>query len=273
MINLDLNKNLIDDFNKNGFLILNKFINPEYLDRLIDRFEPLFRGDFETGIEPDEWNWRLGRDSNDVTRQICNAWKSDNFIKRVVCHKVVGECCARLMNWNGARLIQDNVLWKPPGGKTLGYHQDAAYDDWIIPQTMITCWITLDPTSKDKGTIEYVKGSHKWGLQLPKGAFHSPENYKKELINFVKKNNKKVEITHVEVPAGGAAFHHGFTWHGSGINNSQDNRRAIVSHCVPYDAKFHPTNSGGTGKIYKRYKKNDTDELDDSFFPLLWKEN
>ena len=54
--NLELNKNLIDDFNKNGFLILDKFIDLKYLDKLRDRFEPLFRGDFETGIEPDEWN-------------------------------------------------------------------------------------------------------------------------------------------------------------------------------------------------------------------------
>ena len=52
------------------------------------------------------------------------------------------------MNWSGSRLIQDNVLWKPPKGKTLAFHQDAAYDDWIIPQTMATCWISLDDTSK-----------------------------------------------------------------------------------------------------------------------------
>jgi hypothetical protein len=41
----------------------------------------------------------------------------------------------------------------------------------------------------------------------------------------------------------------------------------MVSHCIPYDAKFHPTNSGGTGNIYRKYKKNDSDELDDFFFP------
>ena len=46
MINLELNKNLIDDFNKNGFLIVDKFIDLKYLDKLRDRFEPLFRGEF-----------------------------------------------------------------------------------------------------------------------------------------------------------------------------------------------------------------------------------
>ena len=271
MIKLELNKNLIEDFHNNGFLILEKFINLEYLNKLIERFKPLFQGNFETGVHPDEWNWKYGRDPNDVTRQICNAWKSDTFIRKFVCHKVVGESCARLMNWNGARLIQDNILWKPPGGKTLGYHQDAAYDDWIVPQTMMTCWMSLDNTSKKTGTLEYVKGSHKWGIQPPKGKFHSPEDYKKELKIFANKKNKKIQIVHVEVPAGGVAFHHGYTWHGSDINSSKDHRRAIVSHCVPHDAKFHPTNKGGTAKIYKKYKKKNSDILDEKFFPLLWK--
>ena len=74
------------------------------------------------------------------------------------------------------------------------------------------------------------------------------------------------------MPAGGASFHHGFTWHGSGINITNENRRAIVAHCIPYDAVFHPTNSGGTGNIYRKYKKHDSNELDESYFPLIWKE-
>ena len=177
------------------------------------------------------------------------------------------------MNWKGSKLIQDNVLWKPPGGKTLGYHQDAAYDDWIIPQTMMTCWMSLDDTKKETGTLEYVKGSHKWGLQPPRGEFHSPEDYREQLKIFAKKNNKELDVVYVEVPAGGVAFHHGYMWHGSGINTSSKHRRAIVSHCVPSDAKFHPTNNGGTAKTYKKYKKEDSDQLPDEFFPLLWERN
>ena len=271
MIKIDLTEDLKKQFQENGYLILENFLEQQFIPSLTERFPKLFSGNFETGIEPDEWNWKQGRDPENVTRQICNGWKSDNLIKELVCHSIVGEACSRLMNWKGAKLIQDNVLWKPPGGKTLGYHQDAAYDDWIIPQTMMTCWMSLDNTSKSTGTLEYVKGSHKWGLQPPKGEFHSPKDYKEQLKIFAEKNNQKIEIVYVEVPAGGVSFHHGYMWHGSGINTSKDHRRAIVSHCVPSDAKFHPTNEGGTAKIYKKYKKENSDLLDEEYFPLLWK--
>ena len=57
IISASFNENLLEDFNQNGFLILDKFIDLQYLDKLRKRIEPLFRGEFETAIEPDEWNW------------------------------------------------------------------------------------------------------------------------------------------------------------------------------------------------------------------------
>jgi ectoine hydroxylase-related dioxygenase (phytanoyl-CoA dioxygenase family) len=270
MIKASIKEEQLNDFNRDGFLSIDKFLNLQYIDDLKNRVALLFDGVFETGIEPDEWNWRSDRGPHDVTRQICNAWKSDKLIKQLVCNPVIGECISKLMGWNGARLIQDNVLWKPPQGKPLNYHQDAAYDDWIIPQTMATCWITLDDAYIDNGGLEFATGSHKWGLSQPSANFHAPKNYKKELNDFVKHNEKTLHIAGVDIPAGGASFHHGMTWHGSGVNNSSTHRRAIVAHCVPSDATFHPTNCGGTGKIYRKYKLIESDELNDSFFPLLW---
>ena len=113
MIKASITEDQLKDFQRNGFLTLDKFINLKYLDELKHRIDLLFRGEFETGIEPDEWNWKSGRDPNNVTRQICNGWKSDSLIKQVVCNPIIGQTISKLMNWKGARLIQDNILWKP----------------------------------------------------------------------------------------------------------------------------------------------------------------
>ena len=270
MIEASINEEQLKDFNRDGFLTIDKFIDLQYLENLKERIALLFQGEFETGIEPDEWNWRSGRDPNNVTRQICNAWKSDNLIKKVVCNPVIGETLSKLMGWQGARLIQDNVLWKPPQGKSLSYHQDASYVDWVVPQTMATCWIPLDNMLKENGTLEFAVRSHQWDLCPPSDNFHAPKDYKKELDDYLKINNKILKTSPVVIPAGGVSFHHGMTWHGSGVNQSNSDRRVIVAHCVPNDAKFHPSNSGGTGKIYRKYKLNNSDELNSSFFPLLW---
>ena len=144
-------------FDQNGYIIVKKFINNNLVNKIKNRFEPIFKGEFATGIEPDEWNWKEDRDPNDHTRQICNAWKCDNIIKEIVCHKTIGKICATLMRWNGTRIIQDNLLWKISGSKSLGFHQDAAYDDWLIPQTMATCWISLDTATKKKWSIRVCK--------------------------------------------------------------------------------------------------------------------
>ncbi len=105
----------VDTFARDGFVIVENLIDPALARRALDRYEDLFAGRFETGLYPDEWNWRSGVHRDDLTRQICNAWKSDRGIADVVLRPDIGRACALLGGWPGARLSQDNVLWKPPG--------------------------------------------------------------------------------------------------------------------------------------------------------------
>lgn len=263
----ELSAEEIARFEADGFLILDRFIDPAVAARAAARFEDLFRGRFETGLYPDEWNWQEGRDPPDRTRQICNGWKSDRTIASVVLAAEVGRACATLAGWPGARLAQDNVIWKPPGAKPLGFHQDNSYCDWIVPPQMLSCWIALDDTSAVGGTVEYVRGSHRWGRFPPIERFHAPEDYRKELKAAAAAVGQEPEIVPVEVPAGGCAFHHGGTWHGSDTNRGTRPRRALVAHCMSSAARFHPTQ---ISYIYNRYKRFGDETMDESFFPILW---
>ena len=257
-------------FRRDGFLVVERLIEPEAAAGLASRFAPLFRGEFETGLYPDEWNWREGRDAGDLTRQICNAWKSDRVVARAVLDPRVGQWCARLRGWPGARINQDNVLWKPPGARPLAFHQDNSYQRWVVPPEMCTCWIALDATSAGGGTIEYVTGSHQWGLAPPASEFHAPADYAREMREAADRAGVVPEVVQVEVPAGGGVFHHGRTFHGSDTNRGATPRRALVSHCMSSEARFHATN---VGYIYGRYKRAGSTEMDESFFPVLWTED
>ena len=260
----------ISDFERDGFLILPSFIDSQVIEKLQSRFDPMFRGEFDTGLYPDEWNWKEGRDDPTLTRQICNGWKCDRTVAKTILSATVGEACAKLGGWPGARIAQDNVLWKPAGTKSLGYHQDDSYILWVDPPGYVTCWIALDDTSAAGGTVEDARGSHKWGLSdMQPEYFHAPDDYQATLREAAKQAGAEIDLVSVEVPAGGCAFHHGRTWHGSGPNQRSQQRRAIIAHCVTSQSQFHPTNQS---YIYSRYKKSNSLEMDEAFFPITWTE-
>ena len=255
-------------FQADGFLVVESFLDTTLAEAAAARFEALFRGDFESGLQPDEWNWKEGRDDPSLTRQICNAWKADRAIARAVLAEAVGRWITLLMDWPGARINQDNVIWKPPGAKALGFHQDDSYQDWIVPQAMATCWMALDDTSAVGGTIEYVRGSHRWDLSGKIAQFHAPEDERSDLRKAADAAGiGDYEVVPIEVPRGGAVFHHGRTWHGSGPNRGAAPRRSAISHCMRSDAEHHPTIRS---PVYSRYKRVGETEMDESFFPILW---
>jgi 2-oxoglutarate-dependent dioxygenase len=270
-VGFDLTEEDIARFAEDGFLIKERLVGTDEVERLRARFEPLFRGTFETGLYPDEWNWVEGRDPPDRTRQICNAWKSDRTVAARVLDADVARACARLAGWPGTRLGHDNVLWKPVGAKSLGFHQDDAYCQWVVPSGYVTVWVALDDTTAEGGTLEYARGSHKWGVIPPRHAFHAPDDYQAALREAAEAAGAgEPEIVAVEVPAGGCAFHHGGTWHGSGPNRGDTPRRAVVAHCLSSEARFHQTE---ISYIYSRYKRVGDDLMDESFFPILWRED
>src|ERR1700691_3102697 len=83
-------------FATDGFVVVDRIIDPSLAAGALARYEDLFAGRFETGLYPDEWNWKANRDAANLTRQICNAWKSDREIARVVLRDDIGRACARL---------------------------------------------------------------------------------------------------------------------------------------------------------------------------------
>ncbi|MEM7542912.1 MAG: phytanoyl-CoA dioxygenase family protein [Pseudomonadota bacterium] len=255
-------------FKRDGFLVVRGLLTKPLVQLLLARFEALFAGQYQTGVMPDEVNWRAGRDPNDVTRQICNAWKADPVIARVVLNATIGRFCAQLGGWPGARINQDNLFWKPPGGKAIGFHQDSAYEDWVVPSDMVSCWMALDDTSAEGGSVTYMRGSHRWPRVEDRVEFHAPDKPQAALIEAAKAAGIDDPVGEpLVVNAGDAAFHHGWLWHGSETNRSERPRRSLVAHCMSADARFHESN---TNPVYSRYKRPDDVVMDEAFFPITW---
>ena len=261
-------------FDNDGFLIVENLIDRESIPRLHQAFTDLFCGKFETGVRPDEVNWQEADSDPDRARQICNGWKANRDIARVLLDESLGKVIAGLAGWSGVRIMQDNVVWKPPATTSFGFHQDNAFLDWFTPGELFTCWIALDDTTAAGGTIEFVRGSHRWQLGQPEGDFHDPKDYRKPMMDAAAREGVESDIAYVEVKAGGGSFHHGRTWHGSGANNSANPRRSLVLHAMQSEVEYVPQKfNQGIGPVYSRYKRLGDNQLDENYFPILWRED
>ena len=261
-------------FARDGFLLVERLLDPAALPRLHAAYEDLFDGRFETGVRPDEVNWQAADGDPRRTRQICNGWKANREVARIVLSEDLGRAIGELGGWPGVRIMIDNVLWKPPAAKSLGFHQDSAYLAWFRPSDLLTCWIALDATHADGGTMELVRGSHRWRPGEPEGEFHAPADYRKPMLAAAAREGVEPEIVYVEVPAGGGSFHHGWIWHGSGENRGERPRRSLVLHAMRSDVEYVPAQfHQGIGPIYSRYKRLADNRLDENYFPVLWRED
>ncbi len=273
MSDFSVTQDQIEAFNDDGFIMVENLIDQATVELLRQSYDRVFRGDFQTGVSPDEVNWQEGTGDPSLTRQICNGWKADRAIAATVFREDLGRAIAELGGWEGTRVMIDNVLWKPPGTRPLGFHQDNAYLRWYKPGLLLSCWIALDDTHADGGTMEVVRGSHRWHHSLPEGEFHGPEAYKKEMEKAAAKEGVEPELVPIVVKAGGGSFHHGWTWHGSGHNRSQTPRRALVIHAMPSDSCFSDDPADlrfATGPIYNRYKHLTDCVMDENYFPITW---
>jgi ectoine hydroxylase-related dioxygenase (phytanoyl-CoA dioxygenase family) len=258
----------VETYRRDGFLVLESFLDRSGLDRIREHFARSFEHQWETGLQPDEVNHTPGVSAPDLTRQLCNVWKADRTLAGVVLSRLVGEFTARLAGLPGVRIAQDNAIWKPPSGRALLCHQDAAYLDHLDPPNMTTCWIALDDTAADTGTIYYVRGSHRWPHVPPGGTFHAPDDWLTH-ARVAMPPGAELELVPVEVPAGGAAFHDGWTFHGSPANERADaERRSIISHLISTDTRWNPAHPH---PVYSRYRRPGELEIDEAFFPVLWR--
>jgi ectoine hydroxylase-related dioxygenase (phytanoyl-CoA dioxygenase family) len=206
-----------------------------------------------------------GLDSDKVVVQIVNIWEADDLFRAHLCHPVITEIVAQLMDTDTLRVWHDQIQYKPPVvGTSTGWHQD--YPAWPIlePADLISCWVALEDATVENGCMRMVPRSHHWGVH--RGLGSSPEmqpTWNPEQVP----GDEGVEVVPLEVPAGCAAFHHCLTWHGSPPNPSPRPRPAIAVHYMPGYTRFVPK---GHHLIEHRVEVEPGEVLIGDYFPTVY---
>ena len=141
----------------------------------------------------------------------------------------------RLTGSDKVWLFHDQALVKKPGPSAASpWHQDQPY--WPVKDPgMISCWMALDDVTIDKGCMQFIAGSHKWG-EFPPMSFTGDGP---ELDEVLSDEHKAAwNPIPVELKAGDCTWHHGLTWHFTKPNITNEIRRALVTIYIPEGIRY-----------------------------------
>jgi len=267
----------VQQFRRDGFLVIENLFSPEQVEKLLQRFDALYAGEFETGIYPDEWHWNPHLGLPAVAGQMTGVWRCDRTLAAMVMSEKAGQIAAMLEGWSGTRLLTDGLWQKPPSAKETTLHQDSMYINAHQPVgETTTCWVALSNAFPGASTIEYVPGSHTWPRSNAVAEFHNKDkSYLSQMEAAAQQAGaKKPEVVQMELSPGSCVFHHGNIWHGSGKNIRDVVRRSLVIIHVPAESTFQEAGAFiPGGYIAAKYRRHGDDTMDESFFPIVWQED
>lgn len=255
----------INSFNENGFLSGVKLLDDEQVERI--------RAELSEIADPQHPGHRLfyefhsneSTDPSTILFHALGAWRITEGLHDVLWNPRFLVAASQLLGGNPVRFWHDQLFWKPPKqGGVVAWHQDYSYWTRTKPIAHLTCWCALDNATEENGCLQYIQGSHRWGL-LPKPVIAGElQGIKDFLSEDQKKQFEKPQFTPVK--AGEAIFHHSLTLHGSGANTSSKPRRAFVIN-VFADGVISDSDEpllAGVPAVQKGKK------MEGQFFPLLY---
>jgi phytanoyl-CoA hydroxylase len=214
----------IEFFHKEGYLVVENFLTPEevtYYDKIYNLF---------LTNEIDALRYRSDLSGSDIpqkeliTQIMIPSSLFPELLQKPLHMRSLG--ISRQLLGDDLELDFDMLINKAPNTNTITpWHQDAAY--WIdMPdKRAVSCWVAIDPATKDSGCMWYTPGSHLQPL-LP----HVQTGNKGAL----KCEGSEENSVCIEVKPGSCVFHHGATLHYSRGNSTNSNRRAYITNYRPY---------------------------------------
>ena len=260
----ELTHEQVKSFHEKGYLSGIKMLDENQIEQLRNELseftDPRYSGsDFFYEFHSNE-----SSDPQTILFHALGAWRVSKGFHDVLWNPRFVIAAQQLLGNKPVRFWHDQLFYKPAKkGGVVAWHQDYSYWTRTKPIAHLTCWCALDDATVENGCLQYIPGSHKWGL-LPKPVIAGELE---GIRSFLSEEQKK-SFDHPEyapVKAGEAIFHHPLTLHGSGENKSNQPRRAFVIN-VFADGVVSDSNDAlltGVPAIPSGHK------MEGRFFPLL----
>lgn len=260
-----LNREQIEHFEEFGYVTNVKILEEEHVDALTLDLEDIANPDHPSHTLFYEFHSNQSTDPNTVLFHSLGHWRITEAFHDSLWNPAFVKPASQLLGNKGVRFWHDQLFCKPAGhGGVVAWHQDYSY--WIrtIPMQHLTCWIGLDDATTENGCLNYVPGSHRWGL-LERLELGGQMDALFEQLS--EEQRSQIKPVPMELKKGHACFHHPLMIHGSYANQSNRSRRAMVLN-VFADGTLSDTNDAMLRGTDIRIPKGQP--MQDKFFPLLY---
>src|SRR6185503_8263446 len=217
----------VDFFNQNGYIGGIRMLDEKQTEKIKSELAEIANPKHPAHELFYEFHSNESSDPSTILFHALGAWRITDGLHDVLWNPRFLVAASQLLGDVPVRFWHDQIFWKPPKqGGVVAWHQDYSYWTRTKPVAHLTCWCGLDDSTKENGCLQYIPGSHRWGL-LPKPVIAGELQGIKDFLNDEQK--KQFENPQpAPVKAGEAIFHHSLTLHGSGENKSKQPRRAFV---------------------------------------------
>ncbi|XP_065840772.1 phytanoyl-CoA dioxygenase, peroxisomal-like [Oscarella lobularis] len=232
-------------YEKNGFVVIPRLVDPERLETYRDRFEQISMGfvkiDLMT-VMRDVAYAKTNRDRSPIT-------KLQNFQDDAV---LFDYCRLPSVLDYVSDFVGDDVMAmhtmlinKPPDPGTLSsrhpMHQDLHYFPFRPADRIVCSWTAMQRVHRDNGCLVVQPGSHQTVGRLLPHDYPKWEGGVNKMYHGVDYSPDMPRL-HLEMNAGDTVLFHPLLIHGSGTNRTMGFRKAISchyasSHCSYIDVK------------------------------------
>jgi len=157
-----LNQEQIDQFHRDGFLVVRGMYGP-------DEMEEISRWTNEVANSPEKPGHYMmyfeasKKDGSRIISRIEDFVSFHEGFAKLITRRRMAQAVSDLFG-EPAVLFKDKINFKLPGGDGFKEHQDvqAGWDDYA--KLHITAMIAIDETNAENGSVEMIPGMHKKGL-------------------------------------------------------------------------------------------------------------
>ena len=157
-----------ESYEANGFLLKKSLVPAKDIGRIRQELKDIHRR-MVADPPPDihvAWEDEDASDESKIIRQLMHSELVSPTLNRILRSDALVDIVAELMHPQVA-LYHSKLLPKEAGiGAATPWHQDYAY--WKTDKNrpmMINCQLAIDPMTLENGCLEFIPGSHRWGLQ------------------------------------------------------------------------------------------------------------